>query len=201
MSEIQRRMPTGTFKSVLDEDIDNLLTAATTETPARKRLKTSEVQVVRQTQPPTPPALRPITEAMHAYGEQLAEHQRAMYAALNLLAHRLHATEQNVLASVQANEGQVREVVEAVRQGNQLIEQNNHLQAHVYQQQQGTAKSFNEMTEHLREASGLNKRVLQSKITRTVKRIYKDPSQTAIGGAFGVLISLAAFAIFQLVTH
>ena len=195
MTELQRRMPTGTFRAVSDQDIDSLLAAATAQTPARTRLKTSEVQVVpRQTQPPTPPALRPITEAVHTYGEQLAEHQRSVYAALNVLAHRLHETEQGVLEAVQ-------NAVEAVRQVNMTLEQNNNLQAHVYKQQQGAAQSFDEMTQHWREATGLNQRVLKSKITRTVKRIYRDPSQTAIGGAFGVLISLALFAIFQLVTR
>ncbi len=198
MTEIQRRMPTGTFRAVRNEEIDDLLAAATAETPARKRLKTSEVQVVRHTQPPTPPALRPISEAVGLYGEQLAEHQRSMYAALNTLAHRLQLTELKLLEVVQ---GQFQGVVEAVKQGNHLIEQNNNLQTQVYQQSQGAAQSFDEMTSFWREHSNLNKRVLRSKITRTVKRVYRDPSQTLIGVVGGMLLSAAGYALIALIAH
>jgi len=192
---IRKRMPTGTFKAVRDEDIDNLLAAATQETPARQRLKTSEVQLVpRNTQPPTPPALRPITELVHSYGEQLAEHQRTMYAAMNLLSHRLQETEDGLM-------GQVATMIDALKQTNALLEHNNNLQAHVYQTTQGSANAFNEMTQHWRETARLNKRVLQSKVTRTLKRVYKDPSQTLIGAVAGILTSAVFYAVFVLITH
>ena len=201
MSQIQKRFPTGTFKAVTDlaqfddAEIDDLLMQATTETPARKRLKTSEVQVVpRAATPPTPPALRPITEMVHGYGEQLSEHQRAVYAAMNLLAHRLHETEQRI-------NDKIAEALEGSKQTNMLLEHNNNLQAHVYQQSQGAAQSFDELTQYWRENSKLNRRVLNSKITRTMKRVYRDPSQTGIGAIAGVLLTVACFALYQLIAH